>query len=62
MRAYDSVAMLILYSGAKSQSVSDRLHELVSNHLAKLCALPSAVHSSGGFYGFNERARHPLVL
>ncbi|KAL1581903.1 hypothetical protein WHR41_09480 [Cladosporium halotolerans] len=40
LRAYKSVAMLVLQSEAKLQSVSDRLHERVSNHLTKLCALP----------------------
>jgi hypothetical protein len=41
LRAYKSVAMLMLQSEAKLQSVSDRLHECVSNHLTKLCGLAS---------------------
>lgn len=40
LRAYKSVAMLVLQSEAKLQSVNDRLHERVSNHSAKLCSLP----------------------
>jgi hypothetical protein len=39
LRAYKSVAMLVLQSEAKLQSVSDRLHERVSNHITKLCSL-----------------------
>lgn len=41
LRAYKSVAMLVLQSEARLQSVDDRLHERVSNNLTKLCALPS---------------------
>jgi hypothetical protein len=37
--AYKFVAMLVLQSEAKLQSVSDRLHERVSNHMTKLCSL-----------------------
>jgi len=40
LRAFKSVAMLVLQSEASLQSVSDRLHKRVSNHLTKLCALP----------------------
>jgi hypothetical protein len=39
LRAYRSVAMLVLQSEAKLQSVSERLHERVSNHTTKLCSL-----------------------
>jgi ribonuclease HI len=39
LRAFKSVAMLVLQSEAKLQSVSERLHERVSNHMAKLCSL-----------------------
>ena len=39
LRAFKSVAMLVLQSEAKLQSVSDRLHERVSNHMTKLCSL-----------------------
>jgi hypothetical protein len=39
LRAYKSVAMLVLQSEAKLQSVSDRLHERVLNHMTKLCSL-----------------------
>lgn len=39
LRAYKSVAMLVLQSEAKLQSVSERLHGRVSNHLTKLCSL-----------------------
>jgi len=37
LRAYKSSAMLVSQNEAKLQSVSDRLHEHVSNHLTKLC-------------------------
>ena len=43
LRAYKSVAMLVLQSEAKLQSVNDRLHERVSNHLTKLCSMASAI-------------------
>lgn len=39
LRAYKSVAMLVLQSEAKLLSVSERIHERVSNHLIKLCSL-----------------------
>lgn len=39
LRAYKSVAMLVLQSESKLQSVSERLHERVTDHLAKLCSL-----------------------
>jgi hypothetical protein len=39
LRAYESVAMLVLQSEAKLQSVGDRLQERVSNHLTKVCVL-----------------------
>jgi hypothetical protein len=39
LRAYKSVAILVLQSEAKLQSVSERLHECVSNHMTKLCSL-----------------------
>ena len=39
LRAFKSVAMLVLQSEVKLQSVSDRLHERVSHHLTKLCSL-----------------------
>ena len=38
LRAFKSVAMLVLQSEAKLQSVSDRLYERVSNHMTKLCS------------------------
>jgi hypothetical protein len=39
LRAYEPVAMLVLQSEAKLQSVSERLYERVSNHMTKLCSL-----------------------
>lgn len=39
LRAYKSVAMLVLQSEAQLQSVSERLNERVSNHMTKLCGL-----------------------
>jgi hypothetical protein len=39
LRAYRSMAMLVLQSEAKLQSVSERLHERVSNHTTKLCSV-----------------------
>jgi ribonuclease HI len=39
LRAYKSVAMLVLKSEAKLQPVSERLHERVSNHMTELCSL-----------------------
>jgi hypothetical protein len=41
LQAYKSVAMLVLQSEAKLQSVSDSLHERVPNPLAKLCSMAS---------------------
>jgi hypothetical protein len=41
LRAFKSVAMLVLQSEAKLQPVSERLHERVSNHMTKLCSLAS---------------------
>jgi hypothetical protein len=39
LRAYKSVAMRVLQSEAKLQSVSDRLHECASSRLTKLCSM-----------------------
>ena len=39
LRSYKSVAMLVLQSEARLQSVSERLHERVSNHVTNLCSL-----------------------
>lgn len=39
LRAYKLVALLVLQSEARLQSVTERLHVRVSNHLTKLCAL-----------------------
>jgi hypothetical protein len=41
LRAYKSVALLVLQSEAKLPTVSDRLHQRVARHLAKVCALPA---------------------
>jgi hypothetical protein len=41
LRAFKSVAMLVLQSEARLQSVSERLQERVSDHMTKLCSLAS---------------------
>ena len=40
LRAFKSVALLVLQSEARIPSVHDRLHRRVSRHMAKVCALP----------------------
>lgn len=39
LRAYKSMALLVLQSEARLQSVTEKLPVRVSNHLTKLCAL-----------------------
>lgn len=58
LRAYKSVAMLVLQSEARLQSVADRLHERVSNHLTKLCALLQTTRCSDASRASRDRAQH----